>query len=533
MRNLLISILSLATFTSCIDNDIPFPVVKGDVLTIKFDGQKNDKTKIDATKRTITLVLNDTVDLRAVEILELGITADSRSSIAVGDKLDFSQKSGTYSVAKDPLKFTISTYQDYEWQIICTQEIDRQFNVRGSIGAANFALNTKIITVKVPDDKLGFPLTAIMVEDYQFAPYGAVYSPDPLLISDFSRAVTVNVKYFGDIEENWIIDIEPSKENVITGQANAWTMFAMVSGTVQSTATGHTGFEYRKKSETDWKYIAATRDGGKITAVITGLLPNTEYVFRARLAEEFAEETSFRTGIIANIDNMGFEDWILGGKVWYPGASSTGDDNYWATGNPGVTMAGKESNTVPTADAHGGAKAVQIKTIPITMVVPLAAGSLFTGWFKTEMGTPLNSTHFSRPYTARPTSLSFWYKYSPKIIDVARDKPEEKGKMDRCNIYIYLGDWEGELSAYDLMKGDPSKVSGAIAYGAFSTDKAVSTYTKETIKLKFFDITKPVKKIIVVASSSVYGDYYTGGVGSELILDDLEFGWDYPAGGLF
>lgn len=532
MKKLILLMMSLAAITSCIDNDIPFPVIKGDVLTIKFDGQR--EAKVDATKRTITLVLNDTVDLRSVEILEFGITDDSRASIAVGDKLDFSQGSGLYAVAKDPFKFTVSTYQDYEWQIFCTQEIDYHFDVSGGIGEAEFDRAGKVVTVKVPDDKIQFPLTAVMVEDYQFAPAGAIYAPDPAQISDYSALVKIKVTFFG-IEQEWLINVEPSKENVITGAVNAWTMFAIVSGTVQSTATGDTGFEYRKKSETEWKYIKADRNGGKISAAITGLSPNTDYVFRARLGEELAAEAPFRTTIVANIDNMGFEDWFLLGTTQLPGADQDPDKNYWATGNPGVTMKpipGKPSNTEPSTDSHGGKLAAKIKTVAVPLV-NLAAGSLFTGWFKTDMGTPLNSTKFSRPYAARPTSLSFWYKYEPKAINItAADKTNLKGTMDKCNIYIYLGDWQGELLASQLRPDDPSKTPGAIAYGAFSTDKAVSSYTRETIKLKFFDVERPVTRIIIVASSSIYGDFYTGGEGSTLMLDDLEFGWDYPEGGL-
>lgn len=529
MKKLILLMLSLAAFTSCIDNDIPFPVVKGDVLTIKFDGQK--EVKVDATKRTITLVLNDTVDLRSVEILELGITDDSRASIALGEKLDFSQGSGVYAVAKDPFKFTVSTYQDYEWEIFCTQDIDYHFNVRGGIGDAEFDHTSKVIRVKVPDDKIEYPLTAIMVEDYQFAPAGAVYTPDPAQISNYSGVVKIKVTFFG-IEQEWLINVEPSKENVITGAANAWTMFALVSGTVQSAATGDTGFEYHDKKSTEWKYIAATRDGGKISAVITGLAPNTEYVYRARLGDELATEAEFRTGIVANVENMGFEDWVQGGLTWYPGTSTTGDDNYWATGNPGVTGSpvNKPSNTKPVGDAHSGKYAVQIQTVAVPFV-QLAAGSIFTGWFKTNMSAPITSTKFSRPYVGRPTSLSFWYKYSPKIINVAKDKPEEKGKMDRCNIYIYLGDWEGDLLSTQMNPADPSKTPGAIAYAGFSTDKEVTSYTKQTMKLQYFDAERPVKRIIIVASSSVYGDFFTGGDGSTLLLDDLEFGWDYPEGG--
>ncbi|MEG3047116.1 MAG: hypothetical protein RR872_00600, partial [Mucinivorans sp.] len=93
--------LVVSTFlVGCIDNDIPFPVIAGEVTSIKFEGQK--EVKIDAAKRTITLALNDTVDLRAIHILELAITPDSRSTIAAGTVIDFSQASGRYAVSEKP-----------------------------------------------------------------------------------------------------------------------------------------------------------------------------------------------------------------------------------------------------------------------------------------------------------------------------------------------------------------------------------------------------------------------------------------------
>ncbi|MEG2728142.1 MAG: PCMD domain-containing protein [Mucinivorans sp.] len=507
----------------CIENDIPFPVIKGDVTEIKFEGQK--EVKIDATKRVITLALNDTVDLRAVHITKMKISEESRSSIAEGSAIDFSQGSGSYAVSSKPYKFTVSTYQDYDWEIVCTQEIPYKFVVKDGIDN-NVDVRNKAMIVSVPE---GTNLYGIQVEKFCLGPAGAKYEPDPAEVTVFNGPVKFRVSYFG-VEEMWTIHVQYSKENVITGAVAPWAMFATVEGKVQSGSALEAGFEYRKASETEWKYTKASKDNGKIWATLTPLSPNTDYVFRARLGEESAKEIPFHTAATVMVENMGFEDWALKGKAWYPNPSPT--NSFWASGNEGVTApiaGGKDSNTAPTDDAKVGKKAALIKTI-VAPVVGLAAGSIFTGDFVLTPTAPLTSPKFSRPYQGRPTQLKFWYKYDPKPVNVTGSSsvPEvvNKGDIDRCIVYIYLGDWDDILLSSQLKK---DKTPGVIAYGEFVTDKAVSTYTQQTIDIQYYDTSRPVTKMIIVGTSSIYGDYYTGGEGSTLWLDELEFGWLPPS----
>ena len=58
----------------CISDDIPLPVIYGNVQKIEFNGQQ--KCVINTKTRTIELTLSDTVDIKRVYLNTLEITAD-------------------------------------------------------------------------------------------------------------------------------------------------------------------------------------------------------------------------------------------------------------------------------------------------------------------------------------------------------------------------------------------------------------------------------------------------------------------------
>ena len=63
-----------------------------------------------------------------------------------------------------------------------------------------------------------------------------------------------------------------------------------------------------------------------------------------------------------------------------------------------------------------------------------------------------------------------------------------------------------------------------IAYGALPDVECVasSEWKQFTIDLTYRNLVEKPTHIIIVFSSSKYGDYFTGGNGSKLHLDDLE-----------
>ena len=96
---------------------------------------------------------------------------------------------------------------------------------------------------------------------------------------------------------------------------------------------------------------------------------------------------------------------------------------------------------------------------------------------------------------------------------------------DKAHIYIALGDWDTPVkirtkkSVRQLFDKNDSHV---IAYQEMIVDQTVSNWTEFKLDLEYRSLTRQPKYIIVVCSASKYGDYFTGGEGSTLWIDDFE-----------
>lgn len=102
--------------------------------------------------------------------------------------------------------------------------------------------------------------------------------------------------------------------------------------------------------------------------------------------------------------------------------------------------------------------------------------------------------------------------------------------MDICSIYIALS-----KKAYTVDNTDTSTFidfagdNNIIAYGELPATECVSTngqWKEFNIPLKYKSLTEEPSYIIIVCSSSKYGDYFTGGKGSTMYLDDFELIYD-------
>ena len=61
-----------------------------------------------------------------------------------------------------------------------------------------------------------------------------------------------------------------------------------------------------------------------------------------------------------------------------------------------------------------------------------------------------------------------------------------------------------------------------IAYGQFTQGQTVEAWTSKDITIEYRNTELQPTHILIVASSSKYGDFFTGGVGSILQLDNLK-----------
>ena len=99
-----------------------------------------------------------------------------------------------------------------------------------------------------------------------------------------------------------------------------------------------------------------------------------------------------------------------------------------------------------------------------------------------------------------------------------------KGQSDTCQIMIFLTDWDQPFTVntntgtFVDLDNDPS----IIAFGKLEDSRSMSGYEQFEIELDYRDTVRKPKYIVITACSSKYGDYFTGGVGSMLLVDEFE-----------
>lgn len=102
-----------------------------------------------------------------------------------------------------------------------------------------------------------------------------------------------------------------------------------------------------------------------------------------------------------------------------------------------------------------------------------------------------------------------------------------KNKPDRAQITIALTDWNS-VFRINTKNGDFVDFNGSdiIAFGRLESDQSHSDYVEFTIPLEYRYTDKTPKYIVISAAASYLGDYFTGGEGSTLYLDELWLEYD-------
>ena len=99
------------------------------------------------------------------------------------------------------------------------------------------------------------------------------------------------------------------------------------------------------------------------------------------------------------------------------------------------------------------------------------------------------------------------------------------GRADSCHIYIALTDWDQPYeirtrkSERQLFNKNDSHV---IAYAEYISGSSDSQYQQRDLVLDYRYTNRTPKYILVVATASKYGDYFTGGDTSKLLIDNFE-----------
>lgn len=514
---LLLTVLTVAV-SSCLNNDIPYPRLQANFLTIVAEGESQPAV-IDSINRTVVFTLPEEVNIAEVKIASYTLAAGCE---AVGDTLDNPFDLST------PKTVTLHKYQDYQWTLSAKQTIERYFRVDGQIGASTIDIPGRRVIAYYPETS---DISKVYVESCKLGPTGSTMTPTlEGKYVDFSLPVEVIVDAYGQAQK-WTIYVEPTEVKVMTVSADAWTNVAWVYG--QCEVGADCGVQYRIEGDTQWTDAPKdwlTVNGGEFHARLIHLSPSTTYEVRTVSGEYVGATLSITTGTVLQLPNSDFESWWLDGKVWCPWAQ--GGEQYWDTGNKGATTLG-DSNVQPTDDTPtGSGRAAILKTEfkGVGLIGKIAAGSIFAGRYVKTDGTN-GILSFGRQFTECPTGMRGYYKYTTAPINYA--EPEFKsiiGQPDTCIVWVALLDapqpFEIRTNPKNRQLFNPD-AENVVAYGKMEMGQDVKNWIPFEIKLDYKYTNRKPRYILVTASSSKYGDYFTGGTGAVLWLDDYQLIYDY------
>lgn len=513
----LLCMIPMLALVSCIENDLSYPRVVAEFTSIEFEGQKS--VIIDKEKRTIDVVMGESADLSYVKVLSYNLSDGAEVVGGIPAYLDL----------RDSLTFTLRIYEDLEWTIKAVQPIERYIRCDNQVGDAVIDANEKAAYVYVNESQ---SLLDVRFNEMKLEPEGSVVTETMGFVYEDGSSVPklekcsfpmvldcVILRYFyvnydGD-QIKWAVKVLHKKQSLGIDSVNAWTYSAGLTATTGG--TGAPAFEYKKTNESEWvRFDGVKVSGSKVTAVLTGLEPATGYSVRFTDGTETSAEKSFTTGPAEEIPNLNFDSWSKSDK--YPNPEGV---SVWDSAN----SSGAAVTTSPSADAVSGYAA---RLESVSAFGMLAAGNIFTGSFVglAGLGAELD---WGTPFTGRPVAVKGYYKYSPKAIDKAKDPYKDMvGQMDQCQILVFLADWDVPFRVNTNNKQfvDLDNDPGIIALGQINSSKYDSDYVSFTMPLIYRDNTRIPKYIVVAGASSRYGDYFTGGRGSVLMIDEFELVYD-------
>ena len=534
----------------CIHNDLPYPLVVPNITSMTV--QDAVKVDIDYDAQTVTVYVSETTDLRKVVIQSVDFDiAFAKPSVPL---------LGTHDLTS-PMKFKLSTYQDYVWTIKAVRPVERYFTVDGQIGSSTIDdYNCRVIAMVSE----GTDISKLTVTSLKLGPKDiTTYSPAPEQMKDFTGGLPVEVTAFG-LTEVWTIYVEETDISVEIGKVNPWTTFAYV--TAMAAAGNETVFRYRESGAAEWTDVEegdVTSDGGTFTAHIKGLQPSTDYEVMVVSGGDSTPVKAFTTAPATKIPNGSFEyASLVKGTNYYkfydPSCGvEEGEFMFWGSGNgegsEGVNGSANMGIIITTVDKNSkvdGKQSVCAQTSQMAGI--LAAGNLFTGQFAGLVGTEGGMVNFGRPWTTRPVALKLYCRYTTSNIDIIGKKMPPgvtlaKEDFDRAQIKVALGTWDyrtyggskdspvhvntTDASTFVDFSKDPSTIAngelilhkeGYILNGASMVDASTWEWAEYTIPLNYHNLETLPTHIIVSCAASQYGDYFTGCSSSKLWIDKVE-----------
>ena len=544
-HKILYYLFCLLLVSSCkIENDIPYPIVDGSIQVFETEGQcdangnSSTQTTINKNERTVSLYVDDTVDLTKLRITKLTVNNDatliidstlcnnySKFPTTGFESLDaIPVSSDTRVDFSKSVQMILRTYQDYVWTFNIQQIINREIVLENQIGNAIIDEINQNAIIYVSADQ---PLDRIKATTFKLGGTHGTVTPDPTASEtfDFSMPVTFQVKCgWEETSRNWNVFVYHSDGDATT-EAGIFPRAtnATLSGSIQSGK--RPTITYKKATDSDWNTVADADieiKGTSYTSTLQGLEPGTDYQYTIQISGSDDYSNTFTTAPATPLTDGSFDNWHQVDKLWNPWVS--GGESFWDTGNKGaITIS--DSNSIPTeetCDGNGKAASLESKYL----VMKFAAGNIFTGSYVKTVGTN-GVLSFGREFSSFPSKLRINYKYTSATIDKVGEDAFSylKGRPDSCHIYIALTDWDEPReirtrpSERQLFDKTDSKI---IAYAELIQGSSTSSYQQEDLVLNYRYTDRTPKYIVVVATASKYGDYFTGGVGSKLLIDNFE-----------
>lgn len=517
----------MMTVSSCqFINDLIYPNLKGVFETFEVEGAS--KVVINNLDQTIDITMEETADLSSVRVVSYTLGEKGKINPSVPEVLDLTQEH----------TFVITTYpkQHYTWTIRGSRPIDRHVIVENQVGEVELNLDERSAIVYVMESQ---DLSSVTFLDMKLEPgenelisstgwtlggdgeTPVVDVQDCVLPKTYDCVLARTFKmntYRGEV--SWLVKVLNKEVEMQVDNVNAFCYHAVVQGSFSG--QGSPSIEYRKASGQEWIDAGhVTVAGVGVSVDITALDPDTEYVARILNGEEKSPEYKFRTEAEAQLSNMNFDTWHLDGKVWYPYAQGESAP-VWDSANKATSQfIGSSTTPEETLIVKGKAARMESKYA----MIAFAAGNLYTGRFCNiaGMGAELD---WGVPFTSRPAVLKGYFSYQPKPIDRTDNTHKHLvGTMDKCQIQVFLTDWD-EPFHINTSKGifvDFENDKHIIAHAMMESDKTTDGFEPFELKLQYRDVNRKPRYCVISCAASYMGDYFSGGVGSLLYVDEFEF----------
>ena len=79
MRRIISILSAVAVMASCIHNDLPYPVIEASITSMEVEGASS--VEINSLKRVVSITLEETADIRNVQIRNIGFNVPGISAV--------------------------------------------------------------------------------------------------------------------------------------------------------------------------------------------------------------------------------------------------------------------------------------------------------------------------------------------------------------------------------------------------------------------------------------------------------------------